>query len=246
MFVLAGAVRGANIAVLLSWNDPPDRPLLSLGLGWSAKERGCMSDFGKPYDKVFSPATAQQCRESSFSSRCLFDFGDSFVPAFIWLAAAMFSLVAVLVKVPAWLPLIASLLFLYWAWSSFWRARRHLRIYPEGMLLSTMELRFGNERFPSIHQACTSVPFAEVAQIDLRGAGLRVLRQGNLSPLVLIKGLSSKRRHQFHHLFDVQQRRGVIPASITLREPRVSSLSEMAKIVFSGIVIFWILHGLTL
>lgn len=202
-----------------------------------------MRDFGEPHN-INVRCAFQRCKDSAFSSVHLFDFADSIVPAIVWLVAAMFSLLAVTTNAVVWLPLAASAVFFYWAWSSFWRARRYLRIYPEGMLLSAVEFQLGGEYYRCMRERCTRVPFTEVAGIDLRGTDMLVRRRDGLAPLVLIEGLSIKKRHQFHHLFDVQQRRGLIPETIGFNEPRASSLSEVARIVFSGVVIFWILHTL--
>lgn len=180
----------------------------------------------------------------TYHGRHLFQFGDSYTSAFVWLAVALLSFVAMLASDAVWLPLVASLLFAYWAWSAFWRARRQLRVYRNGMLLSTAVLDPSAPQW--IREHYIEIPFGDTTHIDLRGSGLRVERRGNMAPVMLIEGLSSRKKHQFLHLFDLQQRRGAVPRSISFSEPRISSAMEITKILFAGVMVLWVLQALTL
>ena len=201
-----------------------------------------MSEFGKPYEAGLSRKVERE-KEPLFASACLFGFGESLIRPLIWLLAALLSFVAILgAGGPIWLPLSASLVFLYWAWSALRRARYDLKVYPEGLVLSTADIGGGQDQLS--RRTHRMVSFADVVGIDLRSAGVKIIRRGDSPTLVLIPGLGTKKRHQFHHRFDVQQRRGQIPASITLEEPPLASLSEVFKIIFSAVVLFWILRTL--
>lgn len=200
------------------------------------------------YEKRSGQHTEVNEREKKCSPRVhsnyLFEFGDSYSSAFIWFAIGLFSVVAMLAGNTVWLSLVAALLFGYWGWSAFWRARRQLRISRDGMLLSTAE--FDTDAPLWVREQSVEIPFAEVSHIDLRGSGIRVERRGNKSPVVFIEGLSSRKKHQFLHLFDLQQRQGAIPPSISIDEPRISSIGEIAKILFAGVMVLWLLYALTL
>lgn len=205
-----------------------------------------MHDDGNAYvDNVRSdPARRWYYRQPNFSGASLFDFGESLFPAAAWLAAAAFSLVAMLAGSTLWVPLLAMVVFSYWACRALQRARQHLWVYPDRLQLSMAEIRFGGRCY--LQGDLTDIPVADISGINLRGPGLRIERRGKLDDITLLEGLSSKKKHQFHHLFDVQQRQGTLPAEIAFQAPQVASLPELARIVFSGAVILWLLHTLAL
>lgn len=177
------------------------------------------------------------------SAPYLFDFGESRIPVLGWLTAALGSLVALLTGAAVWLPLLAVVLFLYWAWLALQRARRQLRVYPDRIQVRAAEIRRGGLVWLAAEDA--QVFLAEVSAIDLRGSGLQLRRQDGRPGVVLLEGLGSKKKHQFHHLFDVQQRRGAIPDRIGFQGPGIASLPELGKIIFASTMTLWLLLALT-
>lgn len=185
---------------------------------------------------------SQSGLESVSSTAYLFDFGESRIPVLGWLTAALGSLLALLAGTAVWLPLLAFVLFLYWAWLALQRARQRLRIYPDR--IQVLEIHPGGRLWFATED--TQVFLAEVGAIDLRGSGLQFRRQDGRPGVVLLEGLSSKKKHQFHHLFDVQQRKGAIPDRIGFQEPGISSVPELSKIIFASAMTLWLLLGLLL
>lgn len=201
-----------------------------------------MQDQGKVIgDGASGSAGSLQPRESASSADHLFDFSESPLAALAWLGAALFSTIAMLAGSPLWLPLLVALVFLYWAWLAFDRSGQRLRVYTDRMELAPVRVRFGGRLADGQR---LQVPFAEVIGIDLRGPGIRVERCGELPSVTLLEGLSSKKKHQFHHLFELQQRQGLIPASIGFQDPGVVSPPELLRIAFSGVMILWLLQAL--